>query len=218
MFRAFALTGVIMTLALIGLYPVPLAPVAPAYAQGNCPNCDLPPGCRGNGNQNGNGARNGNGNGNGNGANNGNGNGWGAGGRPRNCQRLEITIESDIDFGRLVVLGGGEARVLLDLNTGQKHVTGDVDDLGGMPITGRAIITGAPFEDIRVRLPSEVNMRDPSGGSARIRDFVTDLPGFPRLDADGRLEFGFSGTLVLSAQTRSSGNLRGRVPISVEYP
>ncbi len=167
-------------------------------AQGNCPNCDLPPGCRGNGNQNGNG--------------NGNGN------RNRNCQRLEISIESDIDFGRVVLLGNGEARVLLDLETGQKTLIGDVDDLGGMPITGRAMITGAPFEQIVIDLPSEVAMRDPTGGNARIRDFVSDLAGFPTLDANGQLTFNFSGTLVIDAETNASGNLRGRVPISVEYP
>ncbi len=165
-------------------------------AQGNCPNCDLPPGCRGNGNQNGNG--------------NGNSN--------RNCQRLEITIESDIDFGRVVLLGDGEARIVLDLDSGQKFLIGDVDDLGGMPITGRAMITGAPFEQIVVDLPNEVAMRDPTGGNARIRDFVSDLEGFPTLDSNGQLEFRFSGTLVIEAETHASGNLRGRIPISVEYP
>ncbi|MFU7528718.1 DUF4402 domain-containing protein [Qipengyuania sp. ASV99] len=169
-------------------------------AQGNCPDCDLPPGCRGNGNQNGNG--------------NGNQN--------RNCQRLEITIESDIDFGRLVLLGKGEGRVMLDLASGQKTLIGDVDDLGGMPITGRATITGAPFEQISIDLPNEVAMRDTGGGTnggdALIRDFVSDLPSFPVLDANGQLSFNFSGTLVIEAETDASGNLRGRVPISVEYP
>ena len=165
-------------------------------AQGNCPNCDLPPGCRGNGNQNGNG----------------NGN------RNRNCQRVSIVIESDIDFGRVVLLGQGEARVLLDLETGRKTLIGDVDDLGGMPITGRAIVTGAPFEEVVISLPGEIAMRDPNGGTARLRDFVTDLDGFPRLDVDGQLEFRFSATLLIEAETNASGNLRGRVPISVEYP
>lgn len=167
-------------------------------AQGNCPNCDLPPGCRGNGNQNGNG--------------NGNGN------KKRNCQRITITIESDIDFGRMVLLGDGESRVILDLATGQKTLIGDIDDLGGMPITGRAVITGAPFEPILIDLPSEIAMRDPNGGDARLRDFVTDLTGFPRLDDGGRLTFNFSGTLVIDADTNASGNLRGRVPITVQYP
>lgn len=190
MFRAICLALAAFSLAI----PALTGGGADLRAQGNCPNCDLPPGCRGNGNGNGNGNKN------------------------RNCQRLEIMIESDIDFGRVVLLGEGEARIMLDLSTGQKTLIGDVDDLGGMPITGRAIITGAPFEQVILNLPGEVTMRDPTGGNARLRDFVTDLDGFPRLDESGRLEFNFSGTLVIEAQTHASGNLRGRVPISVEYP
>ncbi|AWW73706.1 hypothetical protein CD351_04600 [Erythrobacter sp. KY5] len=195
MFRAFALTLAAASLAV----PALIGADAPVRAQGNCPNCDLPPGCRGNGNQ-----RPPPGNGNGN--------------RNRNCQRISITIESDIDFGRVVLLGSGEARVLLDLESGRKTVIGDVDDLGGMPITGRAMIQGAPFEEVVISLPSEIGMRDPTGGTARVREFVTDLDGFPRLDSDGQLEFRFSGTLVIEAETDASGNLRGRVPITVEYP
>lgn len=174
---------------------------SPVFAQGNCPNCDLPPGCRGNGNNKDKG-NNGNGNGN---------------GRP-NCERLSITIESDIDFGRVVLLGDGEGRVILDLGTGEKTLIGDVDDLGGMPFTGRAMITGAPFEQVMISLPSEVSMRDNQGGNAIIRDFVSDVDTFAVLDSFGQLEFSFSGTLVLGADQKAAGNLRGRVPISVEYP
>ncbi|MEM9501507.1 MAG: DUF4402 domain-containing protein [Pseudomonadota bacterium] len=165
------------------------------WAQGNCPDCDLPPSCRGDGNQKDN-----------------------SNTRTRNCQPVEISIESDIDYGRLVLLGRGEGQVLLDLNTGEKRLIGDVDDLGGLAISGRAVITGAPFEEVRIDLPSEVAMRDPSGGEATIRDFVTNLPALTQLDIDGRLEFLFSGTLVIDANSNGAGKLRGRVPISVEYP
>ncbi|MGB3808057.1 MAG: DUF4402 domain-containing protein [Erythrobacter sp.] len=195
MFRVLHLTLAIIGLAMISL-PMTGFPGqgASLRAQGNCPNCDLPPGCRGNGNQ-----------------------------KPdkppkRNCQRLEIAIESDLDFGRVVLLGNGEGRVLLDLATGQKRLFGDVDDLGGIPVTGRVLITGAPHEQVVIDLPGEIGMRDPSGGSAWLRDFETDLPPFPRLDSGGRLTFAFSGTLVIAAETQASGNLRGRVPITVEYP
>lgn len=186
MFRSAALLLAAISLA------VPAQ--TPAWAQGNCPNCDLPPGCRGNGNDKPKPNRN------------------------RNCQTLDIAIESDIDFGRVVLIGRGESRVILDLETGEKRLIGDVDDLGGMPITGQATITGAPFEVIRIDLPGEVSMRDPSGGNARLREFVTDLPPMPTLDANGQLAFRFSGTLVIDAETQAGGNLRGRVPISVEYP
>lgn len=165
-----------------------------AQAQGNCPNCDLPPGCRGVGNQ-----------------------------KPknqpkRNCQTLDIQIESDIDFGRVVIIKGGEGRVILNLETGERQLIGDIDDLGGMPITGRAMVTGAPFEPLLIDLPSSVNMRDATGGGAIMRDFVTDLGPAPRLDGNGQLSFRFSGTLVIDASSQASGKLRGRVPITVEYP
>lgn len=184
MFRAAALFMAAASLTL-------LAPDA-LRAQGSCDQCDLPPGCRGKGNQ-----------------------------KPkpngRNCQTLEISIDSDVDFGRVVLLGSGAGRVMLDLTTGEKRLIGDVDDLGGMPVTGRAIITGAPFEEISIDLPSEIGLSDPAGGAARMSEFVTNLPALPRLDANGRLEFAFSGTLVIDADSDASGNLRGRIPISVQY-
>jgi len=189
MFRAFALT-----MAVIGVSTLNPDCGAVALAQSHCSDCDLPPSCRDSADSSFSVAKG------------------------RNCQRLELSIESNIDFGRVVVLGEGEGRVLLDLDTGQKRLIGDVDDLGGVPVTGRAIITGAPFEPVVIELPNEVAMRDPTGGNARIRDFVSDLPGFPTLDANGQLEFRFTGTLVIEANTQASGNLRGRIPITVEYP
>ncbi|MEL6540090.1 MAG: DUF4402 domain-containing protein [Pseudomonadota bacterium] len=191
MFRSSAFAAALWTVASVGL-------IASAYdgvrAQGNCENCDLPPGCRGKGNQKPKPNQN------------------------RDCQRLSISVESDIDFGRVVVLKRGEGRVLLDLETGRTTLLGDLEDLGGMPITGQATITGSPFEPLNISLPSRVSMRDATGGQAEIDDFVTDLSALPTLDANGQLTFRFSGTLVLNAQTRASGRLRGRVPISVEYP
>ena len=189
MFRAIALYVAAITMGLM----LPATSDA-VRAQGNCANCDLPPGCRGVGNQKP--------------KNNNNG---------RNCQRLSMLIESDIDFGRIVVQQRGDGRVILDLATGQTTLIGDLEDLGGMPITGRATVTGAPFQDLRVRLPGTVSMRDATGGQAQMTDFKTDLPPLPRLDANGQLTFNFSGTLVLNAETQASGRLRGRVPISVEY-
>ena len=137
--------------------------------------------------------------------------------KPRDCQTLALDIESDIDFGRVVVLKRGDGRILLDLESGEKQLFGDLDDLGGMPVTGRATVTGSPFQSFRVILPGRVSMRDTSGGQAEIAEFETDLPPLPTLDSNGQLTFRFSGTLLLNAQTDASGRLRGRIPISVEY-
>jgi hypothetical protein len=107
--------------------------------------------------------------------------------------------------------------VLVDLQTGAKTVVGNLNDLGGIAVQGRAIIRGTPLKAIRVNFPANVVMRDPAGGQAELRDFVTDLSQLPRLDSGGRLEFRFTGTLYTDVALAVGGNLRGRVPIQVDY-
>lgn len=187
-----------------------MLPAQPVAAQGNCGFCDTNPPPIGEGGGRPNNGNNGNGNGNGNG-NNGNGNGNG------NNVDIALEIESEINFGRLVMIGDGVGRVVLDLQTGTKTVIGNLDDLGGVAVKGRAIIRGAPLQAIRVDFPDSVTMRDPSGGEAELRDFKSDLSELPRLDSTGMLEFQFSGSLYTDVAAAIGGNLRGRVPIQVDY-
>lgn len=170
-----------------------LFPAQFAWAQGVCEQCDLPPGCRGNGNQN---AKN---------------------NKNLNCDPLEINIQTDIDFGRIVLIGDGVGRVILDLESGNKISFGELGDLGGMAVKGEALITGAPGQTVQVIIPTEVSMRDPAGGEAQLRDFVTNLPVLAQLDSNGRLAFNFSATLYTDSETALGGNLRARIPISVQY-
>jgi len=219
MFRAGTLFLAATSLALI--------PQPELRAQGNCPNCS-PSACAGN---SGNG-----GNGNGPGSNNGQGNAWGATGNPgkgnangnggnggtggngpQNCDPIDLTIETDIDFGLLVLVGDGVGRVIIDLSSGNKSTFGGIDDLGGMAVQGRAIITGTAGQIVRVSIPTSIIMSDPAGGEAELRDFVSDLPPLPMLDANGQLAFNFTGTMYTDAQTAIGGRLRGRIPISVQY-
>jgi hypothetical protein len=166
------------------------APAPPVSAQGRCERCDLPPGCRGNGKPH---------------------------GKKPDCTQIELTIESDIDFGRLVMVGDGVGRVMLDLQTGQKIAVGGLEDLGGFPIRGHATVRGAPLTAVRVVMPGAITMNDPAGGIAELRDFETDLPPLPILDANGEMDFSFAGTLYTDSRIAIGGTLRGRVPISVSY-
>lgn len=180
MFRALALAAIALSLAL------PLE--QPLAAQGNCARCDLPPGCRGNGN------------------------------RPRrNCERIDVVVDAGIDFGSLVVIGDGVGRVVIDLGTGNKLVTGNLDDLGGIAVSGHAIVTGAPNEPVIIDFPSIITMSDSSGSSAELRDFVTNLQSGAVLDGNGRLEFSFTATLYTDPSVIGGGTLRGRIPIEVSY-
>lgn len=164
----------------------PFALPAPAIAQGTCARCTLPPGDRGVGSD----------------GNNGQG-------------QVTLTIQSDIDFGRLVLIGSGVGQVLLDLQTGAKQTIGNVNDLGGISFSGRAVVTGKPLKTINVSFPSTITMSDGAGATAELTDFRTDLPPAPVLGASGTMEFRFTGTLRTTSPV--GGNLRGRIPIRVGY-
>ena len=197
-------------------------PAQPAAAQGKCRFCDtnLPPNGDGGGRPNNGPVTSppltpGYGNGNGAGGN-GNGNN-GVGGGNGGSNQIALTVQSDINFGRLVKIGDGIGSVLIDLQTGSKTIIGNLDDLGGMSVQGRAVIQGIPMRPVRVDFPASIIMRDPAGGEAELRNFVTDLSALPMLDTSGTLVFHFTGTLFTSQAIAVGGNLRGRVPIQVSY-
>lgn len=171
----------------------------------------------GNGTQgNGNGQACGDGSGN-NGGGNGNGNNGNGNGNGGSNAAPDLFIQNEINFGRLILLGNGNSSVLLDLESGQKITAGNLDDYGGATMVGRATVTGRPNSEVQVSFPDRITMRDPRGGIAELREFKTSLPIVPRLDNTGTLEFSFTGKLTITDTIGDGGDLRGRVPITVEY-
>ncbi|WP_114520731.1 DUF4402 domain-containing protein [Altererythrobacter sp. ZODW24] len=176
-------------LILAALLPLLCAMPAPVAAQGMCPQCDLPPGCRGQGNN-----------------------------KPKkniDCTPVSVDIESGLDFGRLVLIGDGVGQVIIDLNTGQKTTVGNINDLGGMAFKGVARISGKANSPVTIILPSSIIMTDAAGGEAQLTELRTDMPLVTYLDGAGQLEFSFTGNL--KTDNPIGGNLRGRIPISVQY-
>lgn len=130
-------------------------------------------------------------------------------------QPVAIEIFSGLTFSRLALTGDGQASAEIDPQTGEKRTSGGIVNLGGSAVQGRGRITGTPGRAVRVDLPSSVIMTSTTGGTAELTDFVTDLPSWPVLDAGGSLEFSFGGKLRINGPI--GGNLRGRIPISVDY-
>lgn len=128
---------------------------------------------------------------------------------------LAIEIWTDLSFAKLALTGrsGGSAEVAA--GGGTKQTSGELIDLGGMPITGRGRVTGVPLREVRVDLPGQVEMTTPEGGRARLIQFTTDLPQRPTLNANGELEFSFGARLVIEGSR--GGKFRARIPISVDY-
>ena len=127
---------------------------------------------------------------------------------------LRVEVETQLDMGRVAVgVGGGE--VELDPLSGARRLRGDVVDLGGFAVTGTVTVTGEPGAEVRVILPTSVDLESDRGRSARVSGLVTDLNAAPRLGPDGRLQFRFGGRLQIGGL--DDGDYRGRIPVTVEY-
>lgn len=140
---------------------------------------------------------------------------YSGGAGPNGERPLAIEIETDIAFSKLALTGkrGGTAKI--DPQTGTKRTSGELIDLGGMPVTGRGHITGEPLKEVRVNLPTYVTMSASRGGTAMLSQFTTNLPRRPVLDANGVLEFSFGARISVSG--RKGSVYRGRIDISVDY-
>lgn len=127
---------------------------------------------------------------------------------------LRIEIAAQLDFSR-VGAGPGGGAVTIDPRTGARRLSGNVQDLGGMALSGEAVVTGTPGRGVRIFVPASIELDSDHGARARVTDVATDLSAAPRLGPDGRLRFRFGGRLQVAAG--DDGNYRGRIPISVEY-
>lgn len=128
---------------------------------------------------------------------------------------LTIEIWADLSFSKLALTGRGGGAAEVDPTDGAKRTSGEMIDLGGMPINGHGRISGQPYREVRLLLPDRVAMTTPDGGRGELVALRTTLPPHPVLDGNGNLEFSFGARLEVSS-TRG-GNFRGRIPISVDY-
>lgn len=128
---------------------------------------------------------------------------------------IELQIEASLDFDRLVVLGEGEGSATL-LPDGTRQTSGSVEAMSGRAMVGEAHVRGEPGRSVRVDLPSQLQLYSLGGGRMTIDEIVTDLPGDPRLDSRGMLNFRFGGRIRFRGS--NDGDFRGDLPITVEYP
>ena len=127
---------------------------------------------------------------------------------------IALQIEASLDFDRIVVMGAGEGSATL-LPDGTRQVSGSVEAISGRAMVGEASVAGEPGRQVRIDLPSRIDLQSVSGGKISIDKIVTDLPDFPRLDSAGKLRFRFGGRIRVSGT--SDGDFRGDLPLTVEY-
>lgn len=129
---------------------------------------------------------------------------------------LNIEVETTLDFSRAAynrMNGGGS--IDIDPQTGARTVNGSLIGLGGIALRGTVRLTGQPFARVRVTLPNTADLISTDGDTARINGIKSNLAPDPALDAQGRLEFGFGGRMMVTGGV--AGDFRGRIAITADY-
>lgn len=127
---------------------------------------------------------------------------------------VDLQIEANLDFDRLIVMGGGDGSATIRPD-GSRQVSGSVEAMSGRAMVGEARVHGEPGRSVRIDLPARVELYSMEGSRISIDEIVTDLSAAPRLDSGGNLSFRIGGRVRLSGN--SAGDFRGDFPITVEY-
>jgi formylmethanofuran dehydrogenase subunit C len=128
---------------------------------------------------------------------------------------VRIEVQTSLDFDQLVLTGSASSGTAMLLPDGTARTSGSVGALSGRAMVGSIIVRGEPGRYVRIGLPGAISLYGLAGGTIRVDSLVTDLPGQPRLDAQGMLQFRFGGALHIHGNV--DGDYRGDVPITVDY-
>lgn len=133
---------------------------------------------------------------------------------PEDEAPLAISVDTDLDFDRLLLASDGDGRARLAPD-GSRLASGSVASIGGRAVVARIVVRGTPGRPVSIHIPERVELHGIKGGTLVIESLVSDLPADPALDSGGALEFRIGGELVLTGD--ADGEYRGDVRIAVDY-
>jgi hypothetical protein len=128
---------------------------------------------------------------------------------------LSIEVETTLDFDRVAVSGSAGGTVEVDSRTGDRSVSGEIVQVGGIGIQGSATVRGEPGRAIRLEMPRTTLLYSSTGQSAEVVDLTADLLPSARLGSDGSLRFNLGGRLKVNGD--ADGDYRGRILLIVDY-
>ena len=127
---------------------------------------------------------------------------------------VTLDVEAKLDFDRLILAGAGVGSAELGPD-GSRSVSGSVAAISARAMVGEVAIRGEPGREVRIDLPTSIELFGFNGGAIRVESIRSDLPPAPRLDSNGLLSFRLGGIVRITGDT--DGEFRGDAQINVEY-
>lgn len=127
---------------------------------------------------------------------------------------LDIEIETNLDFDRLVLADNGPGNATLHTD-GSDSPTGSVTDVSPRARVATVVVHGQPGRSVHIDVPPTVTLYSLEGGRLIFDQVATDAADLPKLDAAGNLIFHIGGRLRFVGG--EDGRFRGDLPVTVEY-
>lgn len=129
---------------------------------------------------------------------------------------IRVTTPKDLRFGRLVNMGGGEARI--DARSGNRVLKGGLSALGKGFGRARIVVRGERGRVYTVTIPRRALLRsgEPGAEGVIVKRFELDQSPSGVIGKNGKVTINVGATLVVGS-SQSTGNYNVSVPVIVEY-
>lgn len=125
-----------------------------------------------------------------------------------------VAFETDIDFGKMAMLGH-QGRVVIKPN-GTRILSGGLENLGGTYGPAVFDLSGQPGQVFAILQHGPVLLRRENGQGLELEDIDCEPKAFGRFDANGRASVTCGGQLHVPIRSRE-GQYVGRVRLIVSY-
>ncbi|MEO5640733.1 MAG: DUF4402 domain-containing protein [Sphingomicrobium sp.] len=127
---------------------------------------------------------------------------------------VALQVDANLDFDRIVLAGSGEGSATLGPD-GSRRTSGTIVSIGGRAMVGSIMVRGEPGRAVAVTLPGRIALHGLTGSDIVIDSVTSNLPGAPRIGADGTLAFRIGGALHVTGDV--DGDYRGDFSVDVDY-
>ncbi|MCR5879204.1 DUF4402 domain-containing protein [Phenylobacterium sp. J367] len=113
---------------------------------------------------------------------------------------LNVTKNTDLNFGSVIRPTSGSGTIIIDANSGNVSTSNLAQANGNTPTRANFTVEGQPNANINVTYPNNVTLTR-AGGSETLTVYLTSSMGGGQIGGGGTVQFNIGGQVTLSSST-----------------